>query len=36
MLISNFFQLELELYCEKHLRTHFDQVSEFEANENRK
>ena len=26
VLISNFFQLEIELYCGKHLRTHFDQV----------
>ena len=34
VLISNFFQLESELYCGKHLRTHFGLVSEVEANKN--
>ena len=34
VLISNFFQLEIEPYCEKRLRTHSDQVTEAEANEN--
>ena len=28
MLISNLFQLKIELYCEKNLCTHFDNVSE--------
>ena len=32
MLISNFFQLEIEFDYEEHLRTHFDHVSEFEVN----
>ena len=32
MLISNFFQLEIEFYCEKHLRSHTLIIFEFEAN----
>ena len=32
VLISNFFQLEIELYCEKSFCTHLDHVSKVEAN----
>ena len=32
ILISNFFQLEIELYFERRLCTHFDKASEVEAN----
>ena len=32
MLISNFFQLEIELYYQKRLFTYFDHVFEVEAN----
>ena len=32
VLISNFFQLEIELYCEKCLCTHFDYMSKVETN----
>ena len=32
VLIWNFFKLEIELYCEKSLCTHFDRFSKVEAN----
>ena len=32
VLISNLFQLEIEVYCEKRLWLHSDQVSEVKAN----
>ena len=31
VMISNFFQPEIQLYCEKCLRTHLDHVSELEG-----